>query len=104
MGTRDTPSPFKGEGWDGGKYISITESPQIILEHIHPHPSPPPKKGREFEMIESLGCADERKRICRAIDVLRPSAHPMHDQLKLLKETLQGSEHSVASIEIFFSS
>jgi hypothetical protein len=35
-----SPSPFKGEGWDGGDQINIKK-------FYHPLPNPPPFRGRE---------------------------------------------------------
>ncbi len=39
------PSPFQGEGQDGG---------EIVFHAFYPHPCPPPASGREF--IFGLNC------------------------------------------------
>jgi excinuclease ABC subunit A len=52
----DTPAPLMGEGWEGG-------APPLIQES-HPHPSPPPSRGRELIRIHNA-----REHNLKSIDV-----------------------------------
>ncbi len=46
---RFAPSPLVGEGWDGGGKPGMVAPPGL-----HPHPNPPPSRGRVYACFRSL--------------------------------------------------
>jgi hypothetical protein len=42
------PSPLAGEGWDGGAEAGTDSERHAWPGWPHPHPCPPPSRGREF--------------------------------------------------------
>lgn len=53
---RNTPSPFQGEGWDGGQMNAIVEA-----SPSDPHPNPLPGRGRESRAGTCQQCAEGAK-------------------------------------------